>query len=71
MSKQRVISEAKLKAVDEIAGLCDKYKVIGLVKMSKIGSSKISELRSKLRGTALIRMAKKSIIQRAFEKVKG
>jgi len=69
MSKARVVSEAKLKAVDEIAALCNQYGVIGLVKLSKIGSPKIADLRAKLRGTALIRMAKKTIIKRAFEKM--
>ena len=47
------------------------YKTIGLVKMSKVGSPKIAALRAKLRGTALIRMAKKSVIGRALEKVNG
>lgn len=70
-SKARAVSKEKLQAVDEIAELCAKYSVIGLVKMTKMGSSKITDLRTKLRGTALIRMAKKSIIKRAFEKVKG
>jgi len=69
MSKARVVSEVKLKAVEEIVALCNQYSVIGLVKLSKIGSPKIADLRAKLRGTALIRMAKKTAIQRAFEKI--
>jgi large subunit ribosomal protein L10 len=69
MSKARVVSEVKLKAVDEIVALCNQYSVIGLVKLAKIGSPKIADLRAKLRGTALIRMAKKTIITRAFAKI--
>nr|MDO8083571.1 50S ribosomal protein L10 [Candidatus Sigynarchaeum springense] len=71
MSQARTISEEKLKAVADIASLCEAYKTIGLVKMSKIGSAKIASLRAKLRGSVLIRMAKKSVIKRALEKVNG
>ncbi len=71
MSQARTVSEEKLKAVTEIASLCEAYKTVGLVRMVKIGSSKIAALRAKLRGTALIRMAKKSVIDRALQKVNG
>jgi len=71
MSQARIVSEEKLKAIADIASLCEAYKTIGFVKMSKVGSAKIAALRAKLRGTAVIRMAKKSVIGRALEKVKG
>ncbi|NMC05045.1 MAG: 50S ribosomal protein L10 [Candidatus Lokiarchaeota archaeon] len=71
MSQAKTISEEKLKTIDEIVKLCESYNTIGFVRMAKIGSAKIAALRAKLRGTALIRMAKKSIIARALEKVKG
>ncbi len=71
MSQARTVSEDKLKAIAEITKLCEAYKVVGLVKMVKVGSPKIAALRAKLRGTAVIRMAKKSVIGRALEKVNG
>ncbi len=71
MSQARTVSEEKLKAIADITQLCETYKTVGLVKMVKIGSSKIAALRAKLRGTAIIRMAKKSVIGRALEKVNG
>jgi large subunit ribosomal protein L10 len=69
MSQARTVSEEKLKAIADIASLCEAYKTVGLVRMVKIGSSKIAALRAKLRGTAVIRMAKKSVIERALNKV--
>ncbi|MBN2153489.1 MAG: 50S ribosomal protein L10 [Candidatus Lokiarchaeota archaeon] len=71
MSQARTVSEDKLQAVAEIAGLCEAYHTVGFVRVVKIGSAKIAALRAKLRGTAVIRMAKKSVIERALEKVSG
>lgn len=67
MSANDVIAPEKIKAVKEIKELCSKYGVIGLVKMMKIGAKQITDLRAKLRGKAKIKMAKKTIMKRAFE----
>ncbi|MHA1684537.1 MAG: 50S ribosomal protein L10 [Promethearchaeota archaeon] len=71
MSITKTISKAKLKAVDDIVELCEKNSVIGFVKMAKIGAKQITDLRAKLRGIATLKMAKKTVIQRAFKKIKG
>ena len=69
MSVNKEVSEAKLEAVEEIKALCDQYDVIGLVKLTKIGSPQITDLRAKLRGIAKLRVAKKAIIKRAFDDI--
>lgn len=71
MSMNKVVSAAKLEAVEEIKALCEQYKVIGLVRLTKIGSPQITDLRAKLRGIAKIRMAKKGVMKRAFEGIKS
>ncbi|MHA1372178.1 MAG: 50S ribosomal protein L10 [Promethearchaeota archaeon] len=69
MSIQKTVSPAKIKAVNELKELAEKYKVIGLVKMEKIGAKQIMQLRAKFRDIALIKMSKKNLMKRALTQV--
>ncbi|MHA1794296.1 MAG: 50S ribosomal protein L10 [Promethearchaeota archaeon] len=71
MSMNKPVSPAKLEAVEEVKELAEKYRVVGFVKMAKIGAKQIMDLRAKLRGIAKIKMVKKTIIERALKKVSG
>ncbi|MBD3185769.1 50S ribosomal protein L10 [Candidatus Bathyarchaeota archaeon] len=71
MSMSKNVSPAKIEAVKELKEMCESHDVIGFVKMAKIGAKQVMNLRSKLRGLATLRMAKKTLIARAFENVSG
>lgn len=60
----------KQKEVDEISSLIEGYSVIGILDMHKMPARQLQMIRNKLKGTAVIRMSKKSLIKMALEKSK-
>ncbi len=62
-----MVNEQKLRAVDELKELIDSYSVIGILNMHKMPSKQLFDIRNALHGEAKIRMAKSSLIKRAFE----
>ena len=54
--------------VSELAEIMEKYSVIGILNMHKMPAKQLQMIRNKLRGAAVIRMSKKSLIKRALEK---
>ncbi len=63
-------NETKVKIVEELTGLVNDYKVIGILNMHKMPAKQLFDIRNALRGKAKIRMAKSSLIKRAFEAAK-
>jgi len=63
-------SEKKLKQVEEIKQLAEKYPVIGIIDLFKMPSKQLQSIKKELRGKAIVNMYKKRLIQRAFENVK-
>ncbi len=59
-----------MKIVEELTGLIGAYKVIGILNMHKMPAKQLFDIRNALRGEAKIRMAKSSLIKRAFEAAK-
>ncbi len=62
-----MVNQQKLQTVDELKKLIDSYSVIGVLNMHKMPSKQLFDIRNALYGEAKIRMAKSSLIKRAFE----
>jgi len=65
-----MVAPWKPKEIDELAEKMSKSKVIGLVNIESIPSKQFQRMRKSLKGKASIRVAKKNLIKRAFEKAK-
>lgn len=70
-SENRKISEKKLKEVDEILKLLDKYSIIGIVNMENLPAKQLQRMRAQLQGKVILRMTKKNIIKIALKKSKN
>ncbi|RLF50739.1 MAG: 50S ribosomal protein L10 [Thermoplasmata archaeon] len=57
----------KFKEVEELKKLISSYPVIGLVGIRGIPAPQMQEMRAKLRGKAILRVSKNSLIERALE----
>ncbi len=64
--KQRPALERKKSIVQELIKLINKYNIIGLIKMENIGLKQVQNIKKKLKGLALIKMAKNSTIRLAL-----
>lgn len=56
----------KKSVVEELSGNIAKYKTIGLVGMEEVPARQMQEMRAKLRGDAVVKMRKNTIISRAL-----
>ncbi len=64
--KQRPALERKKSIVQELIKLINKYNIIGLIKMENIGLKQVQNIKKKLKGLAVIKMAKNSSIRLAL-----
>ncbi len=67
---QTHVAEWKKNTVQEIATLCQKYPIIGVLNMESLPSGSLQQMRSKLRGTVDIVMTRRSLLTRGFAKAK-
>lgn len=58
----------KPKEVEEIAQMINKHSAIGVLNMHKLPARQLQKIKDHLRGTAVIRISKKSLLLRAFDK---
>lgn len=65
-----MVSEKKIKTAEEIKSKIEKYSVIGLLDMFNLPAKQLQEIRNKMRGKAIIKMAKKRILKLVFKKCK-
>ncbi|MEM3712010.1 MAG: 50S ribosomal protein L10 [Thermoproteota archaeon] len=65
MSKQLLL---KKKIVDEILSLLESYRTVMLVKTYKVKASTVNEARRRLRGRAVLKHVKTTLLQKAAEK---
>jgi len=65
---ERRIPKWKLEEVEELASLIQSHPVIAVFKLTGIRANLIHEIRRKLRGMAVIRVAKKTLFLKAAEK---
>ena len=66
-SKQTHVSEDKLETVSELSNLIKNKKTILIASIKNIPSSKYQEIGKKLRGKAVVKVPKKSLIFRAID----
>ncbi len=64
-----MVNQRKLEKSEKTKDLIESYPVIGIIDMHKMPSKQLQEIRKNLRGVAVIKMTKKSILKYALEKV--
>lgn len=69
MSTRQVAPE-KIQEVEELKGLINQYKVVGVASLQKVRAAQLQELRKKLEDSAHIRVTKNTIIKRAIAECK-
>ncbi|MBN2051914.1 50S ribosomal protein L10 [Candidatus Woesearchaeota archaeon] len=62
------VPESKVKLVHDLAGLMDKYSIIGVVNMENLPAKQLRNMRAQLRGKVVLTMSKKRLIKLAVEK---
>jgi large subunit ribosomal protein L10 len=65
-----MVSERKKAKLKEVLADIEKYPVIGIVDMHNLPARQLHQIKSQLRGKAVIRMVKKRIMTRALEQSK-
>ena len=68
---EKKVAPQKIKIVEELSKLIEEYPIIGLCRMEKIPSKQLQVIRKKLRGIAVIRMAKTQLMKFALERYKN
>ncbi len=63
-----MVREEKVKAVQEAAEMINKYPVIGILDLYKIPASSFQRIKNELKGKAVVKVMKKSLLTRALEK---
>lgn len=64
------IADWKKKTVDDLAALLEEYPIVGAVNMQHLPAKQLQQMRETLRGTAVIKMAKRRLINLAIDRVK-
>lgn len=64
--KERPALIRKKKEVQDLIKLIDKHSIIGLVQMENMGLKQLQGIKKKLKGLAVIKMAKNNLIKRAI-----
>lgn len=70
-AQKKEVPEAKVREVEQLANYIEEYDVVGLVKMEELSVKQVQDIRKKLQGEAIIKMAKNRLMKRAIEKAKG
>ena len=70
-AQKKEVPETKVREVEQLANYIEEYDVVGLVKMEELSVKQVQDIRKKLRGEAIIKMAKNRLMKRAIEKTKG
>lgn len=63
-----MLKHEKPQEVEKIAGLIKQYSVVGILNMHKLPARQMQKIKDSLRGTAVIKMNKKTLLVKAFEK---
>jgi len=62
-----MVKEQKLRAVEELKKLIDSNSVFGIIDMHKMPNRQMQEIKKKIRGSATLKMTKKSTLMLALE----
>jgi len=69
VKRERRIPKWKLEEVEELSKLTSSHRVIAVFKLTGLRANLLHEMRKKLRGTAILRVAKRNLFKKAAEKV--
>ena len=64
-------AQKKLQAAEAFVRLIKEYPIIGVLNMESLPAKQLASMRKQMRGTVIIQMTKKSLLQRALETVGG
>ncbi len=64
------VSEKKKRIVEELKKLIQQYKLFGIVDLTNMPSPQLQKIKSLLKGTAIIKVAKKRLIKLALDQLK-
>jgi len=64
-----MVNEKKIKKAEQVKELIESHSVIGILDMYKMPSSQLQEIRKNLRGSAKMKMTKKSTLKHALDAV--
>jgi len=67
--RERRIPQWKLEEVEELSRLISSHRVVAVFKLTGLRANLLHELRGKLRGIAIFRVAKRSLFRKAAEKL--
>ncbi|MDI6798470.1 MAG: 50S ribosomal protein L10 [Candidatus Aenigmarchaeota archaeon] len=65
-----MVRDEKIREVEELKKLIEKYPVIGVIDMFKLPSKQLQEIKKKISGKTMIKMSKKSMIKLAIKNAK-
>src|SRR3972149_11281166 len=65
-----MLKNEKPKIVEELTQLIDNYSVIGVINMRKLPTKALQNMRESMRGVAIIKMSRKTMIKRAIKNSK-
>ena len=71
MEHKTVAADYKKKVVNELIELIKQYPIVAAVDMENLPAPQLQAMRSQLKGTVVIRMAKARLIKIAIEQCKG
>jgi len=66
-----MLKSEKIKEAEKLAKLIEKYPVIGILSIHKMPGRQLQQIKQMLAGKAMIKVAKKTVIEHAFEKSKN
>jgi len=69
VKRERKIPKWKLEEVEELSKLISDHRVIAVFKLTGLRANLLHEMRKKLRGTAILRVAKRNLFKKAAEKL--
>jgi len=69
VKRERKIPKWKLEEVEELSKLISDHRVIAVFKLTGLRANLLHEMRKKLRGTAILRIAKRNLFKKAAEKL--
>jgi len=70
MMSEKTIPQWKIEEVNNLLELFKEYDNVIIIKVSNINDRQVQSMRKRLRGDAVIKMAKKSLLERAIKKYK-
>lgn len=65
---KREVKPEKIKAVEDLARLIEKYPIVALINLHKLPTKALQKIKRELHGKAVIKVSKKSILLFALEK---